>query len=71
MCFNVGGLGWVSTWGLGKKIHFATYFNCHICMYMNQIASNKYSESYSISIVCSWMYLLWLSSAFVLEHMHL
>jgi hypothetical protein len=20
MCFNVGGLGWVSTWGLGKHV---------------------------------------------------
>jgi len=40
------------------------------CMYINQITSNKYNESYSLSMVCSWMYLLWLSSAFVLEHMH-
>jgi hypothetical protein len=31
MCVNVGGLGWVSTWGLGKQcFNFATYINCHI-----------------------------------------
>ncbi len=31
MCSNVGGLGWVSTWGLGKQcVHVATYPNCHI-----------------------------------------
>jgi hypothetical protein len=41
------------------------------CMYMNQIVSNKYNEFYSLSIVCSWLYLPWLSSAFVLGHMHL
>jgi hypothetical protein len=30
MCFNGGGLGWVSTWGLGKHVHSTTYPNCHI-----------------------------------------
>jgi hypothetical protein len=30
MCFNVGALRWVSICGLGKHVHFATYFNCHI-----------------------------------------
>jgi hypothetical protein len=28
MCFDVGGLGWVSTWGLGKHVHSTTYPNC-------------------------------------------
>jgi hypothetical protein len=29
-CFNVGGLGWVSTLGLGKHVYSTTYPNCHI-----------------------------------------
>jgi hypothetical protein len=31
MCFTVGGLRWISTWGLGKQsVDVATYPNCHI-----------------------------------------
>ncbi len=30
MCFNVGGLGWVSTYGLGKHVYFTTYPTCQI-----------------------------------------
>jgi hypothetical protein len=39
-------------------------------MYMNHIISNNYNESCSLLMVCSWMYFPWLSSAFVLDHMH-
>jgi hypothetical protein len=48
----VGGLGWVSIWGLGKKIISPHILIATFCMYMNQIASNKYNEFYSLSIVC-------------------
>jgi hypothetical protein len=40
------------------------------CMYMNQITSNKSNEFYSLSMIYSWVHLLWLSSPFVLEYMH-
>jgi hypothetical protein len=54
MCFNVGDLGWVSTWGLGKQcVHTTHILIATFCMYMNQITSKKYNESYSLSMVYS------------------
>ncbi len=71
MCFNVGGLRWVSTWRLEKNMFILPHILiATFCMYMNQITSNKYNEFHSSSMICSWMYLPWLSTSFVLEHMH-
>jgi hypothetical protein len=29
-CVSMGGLRWVSIWGLRKHVHSTTYHNCHI-----------------------------------------
>jgi hypothetical protein len=72
MCFNVGGLGWVSIWGLGKHVHFATYPNCHILHV--HVEPNYFQQIYWILFIINGLFMtvlaLTFNCAYVLEHMH-